>query len=179
MIPNPIAVASTRYRQVAWGGVTLGAFVTLFAPTILAATATANLTVSATVAVNCTISTGTLAFGSYDPVVANASADLDASGTFTVACTKGASGVTIDLGQGGNYSSGRRMASAGNFLPYQLHSNSARTAVWGSTSGGATVAVGAPASKAAVTHTVYGRIAAGEDVPAGSYSDTVVATVNF
>ena len=41
------------------------------------------------------------------------------------------------------------------------------------------MAVAAPASKAAVAYTVYGRIAAGEDVPAGNYSDTVVATVNF
>ena len=163
----------------ATAGLTVIAGLLLSASYVEAATATANLTVSATVSVNCTVTAGTLAFGAYDPVVANASADLDGSGTFTVACTKGAPGVTIDLGQGGNYSGGRRMAAAGNFLPYQMYSNAGRTTVWGSTSGGATVAVAAPASKAAVTYTVYGRIVAGEDVPAGNYSDTVVATVNF
>lgn len=147
--------------------------------TVYATTATANLSVSATVSVNCTVSAGTLAFGSYDPVVANASADLDASGTFTVACTKGSAGVTIDLGQGTNYSSGRRMAASSNYLTYQLYSDSGRTTVWGSTSSGATVALSAPTSKAATTHTVYGRVASGQDLPAGSYSDTVVATVNF
>ncbi len=147
--------------------------------TASAATATANLSVSATVSVNCAITAGTLAFGTYDPVVANASTDLDAAGTFTVACTKGAAGVTIDLGQGGNYSSGRRMAAGGSYLAYQLYSDSGRSTVWGSTSGGATVSVAAPASKAAVTHTVYGRVAANQDVAAGSYADTVVATVNF
>lgn len=141
--------------------------------------ATANLTVSATVAVNCTVTAGTLAFGAYDPIGANASADLDASGSFTVACTKGAAGVTIDLGQGSNYASGRRMAASGNYLSYQLYSNSTRTTVWGSTSGGSVVNVSAPTSSAAVIYTVYGRIAAGQDVPAGNYGDTVVATVNF
>jgi len=32
---------------------------------------------------------------------------------------------------------------------------------------------------AATTETIYGQIAAGQDVNTGSYSDTVVATVNF
>ena len=42
-----------------------------------AATATSSFTVSASVTANCTISAGALAFGPYDPVVTNASADLD------------------------------------------------------------------------------------------------------
>jgi spore coat protein U domain-containing protein, fimbrial subunit CupE1/2/3/6 len=160
-------------------GLAIIAALLLSATQVEAATATASLTVSATVSVNCTVTTGTLAFGAYDPIAANASANLDGSGTFTVACTKGASGVTIDLGQGSNYSGGRRMVSSGNFLPYEVYSNSGRTTVWGSTSGGATVAVSPPASSAAVTYTVYGRIAAAQDAAAGTYSDTVVATVNF
>lgn len=147
--------------------------------TLLAATATANVTVSATVANNCTITGGALAFGAYDPLVTNATDAKDGSGTFTVACTKGASGVTIDLGQGQNYSSGRQMIAGSDAVSYQLYSDSGRTSIWGSTSGGATVAVAAPTSKAPVTHTVYGRITGGQDVAAGSYADTVVATVNF
>ena len=146
---------------------------------VLAATATANVTVSATVASNCTITGGALAFGSYDPLVTNASDAKDGSGTFTVACTKGAVGVTIDLGQGQNYAGGRRMIAGSDAVTYQLYSDSGRTTVWGSTSGGSTLAVSAPTSKAPVTYTVYGRITGGQDVPAGSYADTVVATVNF
>jgi spore coat protein U-like protein len=169
-----------RFSVVAatWGLGTIFVLV-LTSTQVAAATATANLTVSATVSVNCVVTAGTLAFGAYDPVVTNASAALDGSGTFTVACTKGATGVTIDLGQGANYSGGRRMVAAGNYLLYQVYSDAGRTTVWGSTSGGATVAVAAPASSAAATYTVYGRIAAAQDVPAGGYSDTVVATVNF
>ena len=147
--------------------------------TLLAATATANVTVSASVTNNCSITGGSLAFGAYDPLVTNATDPKDGSGTFTVACTKGASGVTIDLGQGQNYSAGRRMIAGADWVTYQLYSDSGRTTVWGSTSGGATVAVAAPTSKAATTYTVYGRITGGQDVAAGNYGDTVVATVNF
>jgi spore coat protein U-like protein len=47
--------------------------------------------------------------------------------------------------------------------------------VWNSTAPVAYTAV----SKAASSLTVYGRVAAGQDVPAGSYSDTVIATITF
>ena len=89
-----------------------------------AATATANLGVAATVTNNCTISTVALTFGSYDPVVANASANLDGTGTVVVACTKGAT-ATIGLGNGGNYSGGaRHMVDGSNFLSVRAVSRS-------------------------------------------------------
>ena len=169
---------SQRFARIsAAAGLAMAAALLVSSSSVSAATATANLTVSATVSVNCVVTAGTLSFGAYDPVVANASADLDGSGTFTVACTKGATGLTIELGQGSNYSSGRRMVASGNYLPYELYSNSGRTTVWGS--GAAAVSPSAPSSNAPVTYTVYGRVAAGANVTAGSYSDTVVATVNF
>jgi spore coat protein U-like protein len=143
-----------------------------------AATATANLGVTATVTNNCTISTVALAFGSYDPVVANASANLDGSGTVVVACTKGAT-ATIGLGNGGNYSGGRRMGDgSSNFLTYELYHEAARTTVW-TNAGGGLLSTGAAPSKTARNFTVYGRVVSNQDVPAGNYSDTVVATVNF
>ena len=70
-----------------------------FSAPAFAGSASANLNVTANVAANCTISTSPVAFGAYDPVVANASTDLTASGTVTVACTKGTA-ATIDLGNG-------------------------------------------------------------------------------
>jgi spore coat protein U-like protein len=155
------------------------AFTAFGATTAKAATATANLAVSATVANNCSISTVALAFGSYDPVVANASTNLDGTGTVVVACTKGAA-ATIGLGNGGNFSAGeRRMAdSSSNFLSYELYHEAGRTTVWTNTGGGL-LATGAAPSKAARDFTVYGRVTSNQDVPAGSYTDTVVATVNF
>jgi spore coat protein U-like protein len=144
-----------------------------------AATATANLGVSATVTNNCTISTVALAFGSYDPVVANASTNLDGTGTVSVACTKGST-ATIGLGGGANASgTTRRMGDgASNFLTYELYQDSNRSTVWGNSGTDLLSPVAAP-SKAARNFTVYGRVASDQDVPAGNYSDTVVATVNF
>ena len=55
---------------------------------IEAAVDTGNLAVSASVAAKCTISDSTLAFGTYDPVVNNATTALDQVGTVDVACTK-------------------------------------------------------------------------------------------
>src|SRR5438270_6999931 len=74
---------------------------------VFAASSTANLSVTASVAANCTITTAPVAFGAYDPVGANAAADLNGAGTVTVACTKGTA-ATVDLGQGANLSGGSR-----------------------------------------------------------------------
>lgn len=144
-----------------------------------AGSATANLSVSATVAVNCTISTAALAFGSYDPVVAHASSPLDGTGTVTIACTKGST-ETIGLGLGANASGSQRRLNDGgtNYLNYELYQESGHTTVWGNSGGGLLSPAAAP-SKAARNFTVYGRVTSNQDVPAGSYSDTVVATVNF
>jgi spore coat protein U-like protein len=150
-----------------------------FGPSALAATATANLAVGASVANNCTISTSALAFGSYDPVVAHAAANLDGTGTVIVACTRGATS-TVGLGLGANASGSTRRMTDGstNYLSYELYSDSGRTTVWGN-SGGALYNPGAAPSKVARNFTVYGRVTSNQDVPAGSYNDTVVATVNF
>ena len=143
-----------------------------------AATATASMPVSATVNNNCTISTNQVAFGSYDPVVANATANLDTTGAVIIACTKGAV-TTLGLDTGANASSGtRRLTSSGNFLTYELYQDSSRSTVWGN-SGADLYNSGTSPSKDARTFQVYGRIAGNQDVPAGSYTDTIVATVNF
>jgi spore coat protein U-like protein len=148
-----------------------------------AGTATSNLSVTATVAANCTIATSPVAFGAYDPIVANATSPLDGSGTVTVTCTTG-SAATITLGQGSNPAAGstdaaplRQMKDSGtHVLAYSLYQDSGRTTVWGNTSGTGVADTG---SGTAQNVTVYGAVAAGQNVPAASYSDTVVATVTF
>jgi spore coat protein U-like protein len=155
-----------------------GGLVLALATPALAQTATASLTVSATVAKNCSIATTAVAFGNYDPVVSNATSPLDGTGTVVVTCTKGA-GTRIDLGLGANASgTTRRMSGGTDFLTYELYQNSSRSTVWGSGVAAGETIVTAP-SKAARTFTVYGRVPAGQDVAAGSYNDTVIATINF
>ncbi len=144
-----------------------------------AATSTAALAVSASVAANCTVSTAPLAFGAYDPLVGNASANLDGTGTITVACTKGAAS-TIGLSLGNNATGGtRRMTDgASNYLTYEMYQDSGRSTVWGN-SGAALLTPATATSKTPRNFTVYGRIPGSQDIPAGNYTDTVTATVNF
>lgn len=147
-----------------------------------AATVTANMPVSATVGGACSVSSGGLAFGSYEPVLLHSAAALVGSGTIDVACTLG-TGAVVTLGQGANSANGstdaapaRQLASGASRLAYALYRDLAMSLVWGNTSGtglaitGTGVSVGIP---------VYGAVAAAQNVPQGAYSDTVVVTVTF
>lgn len=145
---------------------------------------TANLTVQATVDANCTISTTAVDFGSYDPVTANATTDLQApaGGKVTLLCTNGAS-ATVTLGEGSNADTGsapedpeRRMASGANFLSYTLYSDAGLTTEWGDT---APTGVAHTGTGASADLPVYGVIPQGQNVPVGTYTDTVLATVSF
>ena len=155
------------------------AILSLISVPAFAGSATANLSVTASVSANCTISTAPVAFGAYDPVSANAATNLNGTGTLTVACTKGAT-ATIDLGNGSNLSGGtRRMGSGSDFLNYSLYKDAARTQVWGTGLAGGTTETYNSASRNSVAITVYGTVPQAQDVTVGAYSDTVVATINY
>lgn len=145
-----------------------------------ATTATSNLNVSASVTSTCSISAGALAFGAYNPITGT---QVDGTATVTVQCTKGTAAV-VTLGQGQNAGTGstdivpvRQMASGLNRLGYALYSDTNRTVTWGNTAptGQAYVA----AASTSTNLTVYGRITANQDVPAGAFTDVVVATITF
>lgn len=153
------------------------------ASSVNAGTATANLAVTASVTANCTITTSAVAFGAYDPVSANATTALTGTGSVNVTCTNGAS-TSVTLGQGSNANTGstdaapaRRLKDgATDYLTYELYQDTGHSTVWGNTSGTGVANTGT-GSQVAIT--VYGTVDAGQNVPAGSYSDTVVATVSF
>lgn len=146
-----------------------------------AGTATSNMNVTATVTSSCSISAGTLAFTNYDAVTG---AQVDGSTQLTVACSKGAI-TTIMLGQGSNPGLGstdilplRRMKNSGtDTLAYSLFSDALRLLPWGNTI--LTGVVYISTTSAPTNINVYGRINALQDVPPGSYSDVVVATISF
>ena len=154
----------------------------LAATSAFAGTATSNMSVSATVSANCTISAGALAFGAYDPVVTNATNPLAGTATITVSCTNG-SPATLTLDQGLNPAGGstnaaplRQMASGGSLMSYDLFQDNAMTVPWGNTAGTGVAYTGTGVSGSV---TVYGQVAGGQNVPAGTYNDTVVATITF
>jgi spore coat protein U-like protein len=148
--------------------------------------ATVNTVVTATVVANCTISSLPIAFGNYDPVAVNASTALQSAGSVTIACTRGSS-PTIGIGLGGNaVGSVRRMTDGADFLAYEIFHPStnapgaacAYTTVWGN-SGAALFTPTSPANKAARTYSLCGQVAGGQDVPVGSFADSVLVSVNF
>ena len=152
---------------------------------------TSTLSASATVASNCTIATGELAFGSYDPIGTHRTggANLNASGSVSVTCIKGAA-PSIALGLGANASGSIRRLKSGtsDYLNYELYKPPSTTpgaactfpgtVVWGTAGANLFSATAAP-TKAARSYNVCGTIAAGQDPAIGTYADTVVATVTF
>ncbi len=159
------------------------------ASTALAGTATSNVGISSNIPNVCTISTSAVAFGAYDPIVTNVSSPLDASGGVTITCTKGAA-TTVGLGLGSNASgSVRRMKDSGtNLMTYELYQppdtvpdtacSFGSPTIWGNSGGGLFTPAAAP-NKNARTYNICGEVASGQDLPFGSYTDTVLATVNF
>jgi spore coat protein U-like protein len=133
---------------------------------------TANLNVSAEVAASCEVFAGSLNFGTY-----TAAADKAADGSFSYECASGTD-ITLSLGPGNNLQGdGRRAMAAGDDrLLYQLYRDSARQQVWG-TDGDAMVLQAPSSTQENVT--VYGLIQAGQDTPAGSYTDVVQITLSI
>ena len=146
---------------------------------VVAATDTQNLNVTATITNKCKLANPVdVAFGSYDPVVTNAVANLDANGSFDVKCTKGGSGV-LSISNGANFLTPDRQMSDGgsSLLKYNLYTTTGRTVIWNATN---TVTYGPTANASNFTETVYGRIPGGQVAAiAGSYSDVVVVTVTY
>ena len=146
----------------------------------IAATATANFNVTATVGTACTISVPLdLSFGAYDPVAA---APLDSVTTMNVTCTLGTA-TSIDISQGGHATGtstadapDRRLSDGGTqYLSYALYQDAGRSVVWG---GGASALVSA-GTGAAQNFSIYGRIWALQPASPGIFSDPVVATITF
>jgi spore coat protein U-like protein len=92
------------------------------------------------------------------------------------------SGVTVavSLGPGANgTATDRQMASSGHLLRYGIYRDAARTGLWGSGMDAAQLSSGAlaPHQTTPLHFTLFGRIPAQQNVPAGLYQDQLVLTV--
>jgi Uncharacterized secreted protein len=126
----------------------------------------------------CTISATSVNFGSYN--VFNGS-PTDSTGTLTYRCNGSAHNITIGLTQGAGASFNQRQMQKGSeSLTYNLFVDASRTNIWGDGTGGTSVySIANPPNNTNVNLTVYGRVTAGQDVSAGTFSDTVTAVINF
>jgi spore coat protein U-like protein len=166
------------------GALALAVIALMATPVFAAGSATNPLTLSATVINNCTITTTPVGFGNYDPLSASVN---NASGTVVITCTKNAA-PSITLANGNNFVANRRMTDGTNFMNYEIYkppttvAGAACTWVspqrWGTVVGETFTPTAAP-DKNARTYNVCGQIAAGQDLAAATFNDTVVATVNF
>lgn len=133
--------------------------------------------VTATVPPSCVFSATTdLDFGSQPGAITSV---RDNTSTITMAC-RNRTAWNLGLDNGLNFGSGtRRMqwGATGNYVSYQLYRDSQRSAAWGETIGTNTATGSSTGS--AQTLTVYGRVPAPQNVPAGDYKDTVKVTVTY
>jgi spore coat protein U-like protein len=155
----------------------------LGATSATAQTATGTLTVNASVAKVCNVGNATLAFGTYNPGVAN----VNQQAAIAVRCTRGTA-FTVGLNGGGSGNvSARQMSSTGTpaeKLAYQLYTDTGRTVVWGNTTGTWQSGTGTGMGTGnAVNFTVFGQIpdnAANQAAAAlTDYTDTVAITVTY
>ena len=138
-------------------------------------------------AVTCTISATSVAFNTYNPL---SPSPTNSTGTLTATCSlTGNKNATVNLissfstGNSGTYSV-RKMLSGTSVLQYNLYRDPAYTEIRGdgtgnSFTGSATLALTTSTRTQQATGTVYGQIPAGQDVAAGSYSDTIVVTITY
>ena len=136
-----------------------------------------SLVMAAPAGAACTISATPVTFGSYNVF---ATTPLDAAGQVTFRCVgPPVPRVRITLGAGGAPSfSPRRLQLGGQTLSYNLYLDGARTVIWGDGTGGTQFFLLAnPQNGQSVAVPVYGRVPAGQDVSAGSYTNTVTVTI--
>jgi spore coat protein U-like protein len=137
--------------------------------------------------ISCSTTVPSLAFGTYDPTLAN---PTDITTSMTVTCTRGfleswsvSYSVELSTGNSGTYAA-RRMNAGTAQLNYNVYTNASHSQVWGdgtSSTGvvGTTMHFNFFQFSNSATHTAYGRIPAGQDAGAGNYGDNLIVTLSF
>jgi spore coat protein U-like protein len=130
-------------------------------------------------AIKCSVTTVGVAFGFYDVF---SSAPLDSAGSVTIRCSglgTGVDPISVALSTGGSGSfQPRTLFRGSDRMSYNLYLDAGRSQIWGDGTGGS-LRYASVSNNQPVTLTIFGRIPPGQDVSAGTYSDTIVVTVNF
>ena len=143
----------------------------------------------------CTMSTGGLAFGNYVPSSGSA---VTANGSIGFTCTYTGTGFTATLtlspGKSGSYTN-RTLTFGAQSLNYNLYVNAADTEIFGGGTGNGVAGTyyyylcypgggvvcngGGGQSGTQYVAPMYGLLPGGQDVSAGMYSDTIIATLTY
>jgi len=139
-----------------------------------AATATGTFAVTATVQATCSVTSASLAFGTYTGVA------LPGTTTVSVTCTSTTPyNISLNAGTaaGATVTTRNMTGPAGAVINYGLFSDAAHAVNWGTTIGTDTVA--GTGNGSAQVSTVYGFLPAAQLVTPGAYSDTITATISY
>jgi spore coat protein U-like protein len=144
-----------------------------FAASAMAVTVTSTLNVRVVVQPACTVSGATLDFGSYtsgQAGVLNGFSEIAYSN-----CAAAQLRFQLDGGANGTTTARKLGNGSGGLLNYAIFRDSARTQNFGQ---GTEARLVTPTTGTG-TVSVFGRIPAGQAVAAGTYTDTVVITLDF
>lgn len=122
-------------------------------------------------AASCSVTVVSVAFGAYDVF---APTDTNTTGTLKVKCSASAA-YTISVSAGSGTFTSRVMLNGSYKLNYNLFTTSQDLTVWGDGTGGTVTVSGTGTA----SYTLYGMIPALQNVPVGSYTDTVTVTVTY
>jgi spore coat protein U-like protein len=141
----------------------------------------AHAVVCGTVLDPISVTASTVAFGTYDPLLSSARL---ANGNVRIACGLGVDVlpsfvVRLSRGQSASYAP-RYLKSGITSLAYNLYTTAALATVWGDGSAGTSVrSISGTLLVGSINLPVYGAIAPGQLVRAGTYTDTITVTVEY
>ncbi len=142
-----------------------------------AATQTTTFNVQIVIQNACTISATALDFTATGVLAAN----VDSTNTVTVTCNSGlpwSVSLNAGTGSGGTMVSRKMTGPASATINYTIYSDSGRTQIWGDGTGG-TFTVSGTGTGSAQNQTGFGRVPPQTTPAAGTYNDTITATVTF
>jgi spore coat protein U domain-containing protein, fimbrial subunit CupE1/2/3/6 len=122
----------------------------------------------------CTIDTEDIDFGQVGIV----QSDINTTADITIECTKRTPyAIALNKGVVGASTANRQMENGdGDLINYNLYSDSGWGSIWGSVVGTDTVD-SASADGADEVLTIYAKVPSHQNVPIGTYADTITATI--
>ncbi len=135
---------------------------------------------------NCTVSTTAVSFGIYDPF---SGSPVVSTGGVTVSCSLlgvvsllVAYNIALSTGASGNYATRTMRAPPQGSMNYNLFTTSGYATIWGDGSSGTQMVPDGyllGLGTTVRTYPIYGRIAPGQIVAPGNYSDAIIVTVTY
>lgn len=158
----------------------------LAACALLLGAANAHALCTALLGCACNASTGTLSFGTINPLSGSTSTT---AGSVQVSCGGIASllvPIKVELSTGGSNSyTTRKLANGANTLNYNLYTDNAYQTVWGNGTGGSQpvntgILLDLLGQSPPLTLWIYARVPTGQtSTPPGLYTDTITVTVTY